>query len=376
MRVITQQAFGGPEVLTIVDAPEPQPLPTEVLVRVKAIGLNPLEALLRAGEFPPLLGRPPFILGWDISGVVEEGSLTYRFRPGDEVFGMPLFPRAGNAYAEVVSAPALHLARKPASLSHVEAAALPVVGLTAWQGLVDLAGVTEGDRVLVHGGGGGVGHVAIQIAKALGAHVITTASGGKRKFVEEFGADEVIDYTAVDFTEAVRDIDVVLDTIGGDTVERSLDVLRPGGHLVTAVAEGIRPSPPSTRRPACASAASRSTPIRSPCEGSSNSSNRAGSGSTCRRRSPSSASPTRTGCSTAVTSRASSSSPSDPVVGPRASEAPPRGPLSPHGSAPAFRLGEPGRSVSSNSVHAGHRPADDQLRGGRTEPVDTRCPQK
>ncbi|WP_371790025.1 NADP-dependent oxidoreductase [Streptomyces sp. NBC_01471] len=238
MRVITQQTFGGPEVLTIVDAPEPQPLPTEVLVRVKAIGLNPLEALLRAGEFPPLLGQPPFILGWDISGVVEEGPLTYRFRPGDEVFGMPLFPRAGSAYAEVVAAPALHLARKPASLSHVEAAALPVVGLTAWQGLVDLAGVTEGDRVLVHGGGGGVGHVAIQIAKALGAHVIATASGGKRKFVEEFGADEVIDYTAADFTEAVRDIDVVLDTIGGDTVERSLEVLRPGGHLVTAVAEG------------------------------------------------------------------------------------------------------------------------------------------
>lgn len=170
--------------------------------------------------------------------MVEEGPLTYRFRPGDEVFGMPMFPRAASAYAEVVSAPALHLVHKPASLSHVEAAALPVVGLTAWQGLVDLGGVSEGDRVLIHGGGGGVGHVAIQIAKALGAHVITTASGSKRKFVEGFGADEVIDYAAVDFTEAVRDVDVVLDTIGGDTVERSLEVLRPGGHLVTAVAEG------------------------------------------------------------------------------------------------------------------------------------------
>lgn len=215
MRVITQQTLGGPEVLTIVDAPE---------------------ARLRAGEFP-LLGRPPFVLGWDISGVVEQAPGTCRFRPGDEVFGMPLFPRATSAYAEVVSAPALHLARKPASLSHVEAAALPVVGLTAWQGLVDLGGVREGDRVLVHGGGGGVGHVAIQIAKALGAHVIATASGSKRKFVEGFGADEVIDCTAADFTEAVRDIDVVLDTIGGDTVERSLAVLRPGGRLVTAVAE-------------------------------------------------------------------------------------------------------------------------------------------
>ncbi|EMD24376.1 NADP-dependent oxidoreductase [Amycolatopsis azurea] len=235
MRIITQQALGGPEVLIVVDAPEPRPLPTEVLVRVKAIGLNPLEARLRAGEFP-LIGQPPFVLGWDVSGVVE-AARTWRFRPGDEVFGMPLFPRAANAYAEVVSAPALHLVRKPASLSHVEAAALPIVGLTAWQGLVDLGGVTEGDRVLIHGGGGGVGHVAIQLAKAFGAHVIATASESKREFVEGFGADEVIDYTAVDFTEAVRDIDVVLDTIGGDTVERSLEVLRPGGHLVTAVAE-------------------------------------------------------------------------------------------------------------------------------------------
>lgn len=236
MRTITQQTLGGPEVLTVVDTPEPRPIPGEVLVRVKAIGLNPLEARLRAGEFP-LIGRPPFVLGWDISGVVEEAPQTWRFRPGDEVFGMPLFPRAASAYAEVVAAPALHLARKPASLSHVEASALPVVGLTAWQGLVDLGGVTEGDRVLVHGGGGGVGHVAIQIAKALGAYVIATAGGSKRAFVEGLGADEVIDYTAVDFSEAVRDVDVVLDTIGGDTAERSLGVLRPGGHLVTAVAE-------------------------------------------------------------------------------------------------------------------------------------------
>ncbi|MEV5954158.1 NADP-dependent oxidoreductase [Streptomyces sp. NPDC051987] len=236
MRVITQRTLGGPDVLTVVDAPEPRPLPSEVLVRVRAIGLNPLEARLRAGEFP-LIGRPPFVLGWDISGVVEEVSQTWRFRPGDEVFGMPLFPRAANGYAEAVAAPALHLVRKPAALSHVEAAALPVVGLTAWQGLVDLGGVRKGDRVLVHGGGGGVGHVAIQIAKALGAHVITTAGRDKRTFVQGLGADEVVDHTAVDFTEAVRDVDLVLDTIGGDTVERSLDVLRPGGHLVTAVAE-------------------------------------------------------------------------------------------------------------------------------------------
>ncbi|GAA4739460.1 hypothetical protein GCM10023350_24850 [Nocardioides endophyticus] len=165
--------------LSIEEAPEPRPLPTEVTVRVKAIGLNPLEALMRAGVFP-LLGKPPFVLGWDISGVVEVAQ-TWRFMPGDEVFGMPNFPRAANAYAEVVSAPALHLVRKPSVRSHVEAAALPTVGLTAWQGLVDLGGVSEGDRVLVHGADGGVGHFAIQIAKAFGAQVVATASASKRE---------------------------------------------------------------------------------------------------------------------------------------------------------------------------------------------------
>ena len=235
MRAIIQNDVGGPDVLTLAEVPDPAPLATEVLVRVAAIGLNPLEARLRRGEFP-LPDSSPSILGWDVSGTVVEAR-TWRLRPGDEVFGMPLFPRRANGYAELVAAPALHLALKPASLSHAEAAALPVVGLTAWQGLVDLAGVTEGHRVLVHAGGGGVGHIAIQIAKALGAYVITTASATKREFVEELGADEVIDYTAVDFAEVVHDVDVVLDTIGGDTVERSLGVLRPGGHLLTATAE-------------------------------------------------------------------------------------------------------------------------------------------
>lgn len=236
MRLITQQVLGGPEVLAVVEAPAPRPLPTEVLVRVEAIGLNPIEAWLRAGDFPPVLGPAPFVLGWDVSGVVVE-SQTWRFSPGDEVFGMPLFPRPARAYAELVTAPGLQLARKPAALSHVEAAALPVVGLTAWQALVDVAGVNAGDRVLVHGGGGGVGHVAVQIAKARGAYVIATASGDKRAFVEGLGADEVVDYTAVDFARTVRDVDVVLDIVGGDTAERSIGVLRPGGHLVTAVAE-------------------------------------------------------------------------------------------------------------------------------------------
>lgn len=129
MRVITQHRYGGPEVLTVVDTARPRPLPAEVLLRVVAVGLNPLEARLRAGEFP-LLGAPPFVLGWDVSGIVEE-SLTWRCRPGDEVFGMSSFPRAADAYAEYAAVPALHLVRKPAALSHIEAAALPIVGLTA-----------------------------------------------------------------------------------------------------------------------------------------------------------------------------------------------------------------------------------------------------
>lgn len=236
MRTITQYAFGGPEVLSVENAPDPQPIATEVLVRVAAIGLNPLEARIRTGEFP-LLGQPPFVLGWDISGVVADASGTWRFDAGDEVFGMPLFPRAARAYAELIAVPALHLARKPAALTHVEAAALPVVGLTAWQGLVDIGRVSTGDRVLVHGGAGGVGHIAIQIAKAFGAYVITTARDSKQQFVEELGADEVIDYTKRDFARAVRDVDVVLDTIGGDAARRSIDVLRTGGHLITAVAD-------------------------------------------------------------------------------------------------------------------------------------------
>ncbi|GAA0283034.1 NADP-dependent oxidoreductase [Actinomadura nitritigenes] len=235
MRAVTQRAFGGPEVLEVVEAERPLPLPSEVLVRVRATAVNPVDASIRAGSFP-LLGEPPFVLGWDVSGVVEEvvPGVT-RFQPGDEVYGMPLFPRAAGGYAEYVAAPSRQIARKPAALGHAEAAALPLVGLTAWQGLVDAAGVREGDRVLVHGAGGGLGHVAVQIAKARGAHVVATASAGKHAFVRSLGADEVIDYRTDDFTEATGDLDIVYDAVGGGYGERSLRVLRPGGLLVTAV---------------------------------------------------------------------------------------------------------------------------------------------
>ena len=235
MRAIVQDTFGGPEVLRLADVSDPAPLPTELVVSVKAIGVNPVETYIRAGRFP-FAGQPPIILGWDISGVVESVVPgTNRFAPGDEVFGMPLFPRAAKAYAERVAAPSRQLARKPPSLSHNKAAAMALAGLTAWQCLVDAAGVKAGDRVLIHAAAGGVGHLAVQIAKALGAQVIGTASPGKHDFVRGLGADEIVDYRGVDFREIVKDADVVLDTVGSDYGARSIETLRPGGLLVTIV---------------------------------------------------------------------------------------------------------------------------------------------
>ncbi|MFE5868121.1 NADP-dependent oxidoreductase [Streptomyces roseifaciens] len=230
MRAVVQKSFGGPEVLEVVETERPTPLGGEVLVRVHASGVNPVDVAVRSGALP-LLGEPPFGVGWDISGVVEEAGPGARFKPGDEVFGMPFFPRAANGYAEYVAVPSRQVARKPAGLDHVHAAALPLAALTAWQGLVDAARITEGQRVLIHRAAGGVGHLAVQIAKARGAHVIAMASAPKHDFVRGLGADEVIDYRTTDFTEAVKDVDVVFDSSSEGV--RSLAVLRPGGTLVS-----------------------------------------------------------------------------------------------------------------------------------------------
>ncbi|PSM40450.1 NADPH:quinone reductase [Streptomyces dioscori] len=237
MRAISQDVLGGTEVLKEVELEIPKPGPSEVLVRVHAAGLNPTDWKHRAnGGF---LKKPPFVLGWDVSGVVEAVGLGVAVhKPGDEVFGMLPYPYGVGAHAEYVVAPARALARKPAEVDHIQAGAVPLAALTAWQALVDTADVRPGQRVLIHAAAGGVGHLAVQIAKERGAYVIGTASAGKHEFLRGLGADELVDYRETDFAEAVRDVDVVLDTVGGDYRSRSLRTLRPGGLLVSILVSG------------------------------------------------------------------------------------------------------------------------------------------
>jgi NADPH:quinone reductase-like Zn-dependent oxidoreductase len=232
MRAISPTAWGGAELLAEIETARPVPGPTEILVRVHAAGVNPSDFKQRVAGGLGLWGDPP-ILGYDVSGTVEEVGLGVSlFAPGDEVFGMPRFPHQAGAYAEYVAAPARQFAPKPAGLSHVEAAALPLAGLTAWQMLVDTAEVRAGQRVLIHAAAGGLGHIMVQVAKALGATVVGTASAGKHELLRSLGADELIDYTAQPFESATTPVDVVIDAIGGDYPERSLAVLRPGGILL------------------------------------------------------------------------------------------------------------------------------------------------
>lgn len=230
MRAVAQSVLGGPEVLELVEIERPEPYYGEVLVRVCAAGMNPVDPAAR--ERGLYIGKPPFILGWDVSGVVEEvGIGVTRFRPGDAVYGFPRFPHRAGTHAEYVTAPSRHFDHKPPGISHVDAAAIPLTGLTAWQALVDTAGLRSGQSVLIHAAGGGIGHLAVQIAKSLGAHVIGTARAEKHEFVRSLGADEMIDNSTVDFAEAVSEVDVVLNTIPGDYAERSVSVIRDGGVL-------------------------------------------------------------------------------------------------------------------------------------------------
>ncbi|MBB4687924.1 NADP-dependent oxidoreductase [Amycolatopsis jiangsuensis] len=235
MRMVTQREFGGPEVLRLVEVDRPEPGPTEVLVRVHAAGINPVDWKSRAQEV--FMGKPPYTLGWDVSGVVEQAGFgATGLREGDEVLGMPWFPREAGAYAEYVTAPSRQFVRKPAGLSHVEAAGLPLAGLTAWQGLVDVANVRSGQRVLVDAAAGGVGHLAVQIAKARGAHVLGTASAAKHGFLRELGVDEPIDYR--DENATADDLDLVFGLVGESSDLRWLAGVKEGG-LVVSVPSGV-----------------------------------------------------------------------------------------------------------------------------------------
>ena len=238
MRTILLNQPGDVENLILSEIPTPEIAANEVLVKVKAISINPVDIKSRKGlgVYGKIKENPQVILGWDISGVVVKiGSDVVRFKVGDELFGMVNFPGHGKAYAEFVAAPSEHLAIKPKELSHGEAAAGTLAALTAWQVLVDQAKVKAGETVLIHAAAGGVGHFAVQISKNLGAKVIGTSSSTHAEFLKEIGLDQHLDYTQVKFEEALKDVDVVLDPIGGDNLVKSLAVLKKGGRLVSIV---------------------------------------------------------------------------------------------------------------------------------------------
>jgi NADPH:quinone reductase-like Zn-dependent oxidoreductase/predicted SnoaL-like aldol condensation-catalyzing enzyme len=243
MRAISQDAYGTPDVLHETQLPKPAPGVSEILVAVHAAGVNPTDWGNRAQS--RTVARLPLVLGWDVSGVVEAVGLGVTlFKPGDEVFGMLPYPGGVGAHAEYVTAPARVFTHKPAGIDHVQAGALPLAALTAYQALVDTADVRAGQRVLIHAAAGGVGHLAVQIAKSRGAYVIGTASAAKHDFLRSLGADEVIDYHSADFAEVLSDVDVVLDPISFDSASRarSVAVLRPGGTLVSIIPVPVDPA--------------------------------------------------------------------------------------------------------------------------------------
>src|SRR5438309_10187185 len=236
MKAIRIHNYGGPEILKYEDAPRPKPQVGEVLVRVHAAGVNPIDWKVREGHMKDFWPHKfPLILGWDLSGVVEElGRGVPQFKIGDEIYSVPDVSRDG-AYAEYIVVRESELALKPKSLHHIRAAAVPLAALTAWQALFDTGQLQPGQRVLIHAGSGGVGHFAVQLAKWKGAYVFATASTKNQDLLRELGVDEPIDYTQQRFEDVARKIDVVLDTIGDETQERSWSVLKKGGVLVSIV---------------------------------------------------------------------------------------------------------------------------------------------
>lgn len=237
MKAIVLEKFGGVENLIYKDIEVPAIKENEVLIKVKAISINPVDVKVRSRQAPlaeDLAMNNPLILGWDISGeVVKIGNETTEFKIGDEVFGMINFVGHGRAYAEYVAAPVEHLALKPNNISHVEAAASTLAALTAWQAFDRYGKLRPNDKVLIHAASGGVGHFAVQIAKHIGANVIATGSTTNKDFVMGLGADEFIDYKNVRFEEVLHDIDFVLEAIGGVNFQKSVQVLKPFGTIVT-----------------------------------------------------------------------------------------------------------------------------------------------
>ena len=236
MKAVRIHEYGNRNVLAFEDAPMPSIASNEVLVRVVAASVNPVDWKIREGYLKEMISYPmPLTLGWDVSGVVTAvGADVTRFRVGDAVYSRPDIKRNGT-YAEYVAIRDSEIALKPLTISHNEAASLPLAGITAWEALITTAQLSAGQKVLIHAGSGGVGSLAIQLAKTRGAHVIATTSGKNRALVESLGADEVIDYKTQNFAEILGDIDVVFDTLGGDIQESSWSVLKKGGILVSIV---------------------------------------------------------------------------------------------------------------------------------------------
>jgi len=245
MKAVYIERFGGPEVLTYGDVPDPVPGDDEVLIDVAAASVNAADWKQRLGSYADL--RFPHILGRDVSGTVAAtGAAVTTFRPGDEVFAVAMQGQEGG-YAEKIALKASIVGRKPGSVSHVEAAAMALTGLTAVSALEETLQLQRGETILIQGGAGGVASFAIQFAKHLGARVITTASAANHAYVRSLGADEVVDYNAADFTKAVKDCDAALDTVGGGIAERTLLVLRPGGRAAFIGSPAPTPSRPDVR---------------------------------------------------------------------------------------------------------------------------------
>jgi NADPH:quinone reductase-like Zn-dependent oxidoreductase len=237
MRAITMATTGGPEVLGISEVERPNKVNAEFLVKVIAAGVNPIDAKTRSGKgVSGEIKNYPAIIGQDFSGIVIESPYeAHPIKPGDEVYGMVMVPRFGGCYAEYVTVSSLSLTKKPTSISHVEAAGVPLAALTAWGMVVEVAKAHEGQRILIHAGAGGVGHFAVQFASYFGAHVIATGSERNQGWLRELGANQVIDYGSTRFEDHLADVDVVIDMIGNvsdNTGSRSLTVIRRGGLLI------------------------------------------------------------------------------------------------------------------------------------------------